>query len=132
MCARDQLEDAGLFLVDHGADPNRANSVGETGLHVAASKGLAELTKAILKSGANPDLQTAASASSEVSRQTALHLAILNKHVEVIRVFLEQSQSESERKPNLNLKNSADQTPLSLALSNGLHDIAVELLKGQY
>lgn len=131
LCAHDQLEEAGLFLVDHGADLNRTNSKGETGLHIAASRGLSELSKAILKSGANPDLQTSMSpTSSEVYRQTALHLAILNKYVDVIKVILEQAQTESGQKPNLNLKNSADQTPLSLALSNGLHDIAVELLKG--
>ena len=139
LCAQDQLEEAGLFLVDNGAEVNRSNSRGETGLHVAAAKGLAQLAKAILTSGANPDLQTSIVPSSspssskeeeEVSRQTALHLAILGKHVDVIKVILERSQSECGQKPNLNLKNSADQTPLSLALSNGLHDIAVELLKG--
>lgn len=72
---------------------------------------------------------------SSVYNQTPLHLAILARHEEVIRTLIKFKPSTSSNDltcsvicPNLNLKNSRQQTPLSLALSLGLHSVAQMLI----
>jgi ankyrin repeat protein len=56
--AEEGFEVAGMFLASHGAQPNRANRRGETPLHKAAGKGLAQLTALLLKKGGDPNAQT--------------------------------------------------------------------------
>lgn len=58
MAAASGLEEAGLFLASHGAQPNHTNKHGEMPLHVAARKGLAKLVSELLNNGANPNAQT--------------------------------------------------------------------------
>ena len=64
---------------------------GETPLHTAAQQGLANLTRVLLEKGANPNAQTTGPIddTSTIYRQTALHLAINNRHQGVVRVFLD-------------------------------------------
>ena len=129
-------EDAGLFLAAQGADLNRTNSLGETPLHLAAKHGLKRLSVELLNRGANPNTQTimGQEVNAGIYRQTALHLAIMGKHVEVIAAIIRRFgdlEHGDPLRPNLDLKNSEDLTPLSLALSNGLHDIGMELIKGE-
>ena len=66
-------------------------------------------------------------------RDTALHLAIADKRIDVIAAIIEKFKSVGDgghHRPNLDLKNAEDQTPLSMALSRGLHEIAMDLLRG--
>lgn len=56
--AEEGFEVAGMFLASHGAEPNRPNQRGETPLHKAATKGLAQLTALLLTKGGNPNAQT--------------------------------------------------------------------------
>lgn len=69
-----------------------------------------------------------------VYNQTTLHLAILAKNTEVIEKIVRfkptsgNDLASSSLVPNLNLKNSKQQTPLSLALSLGLHAVAQLLI----
>ena len=70
-----------------------------------------------------------------IFRQTPLHLAVGEGNLAAIRAILETTtataaQSAAKAKPNLNLKNSAGQTALALALVNEMENIASELLKG--
>ena len=99
-----------------------------------------------LNLGANCNLQTsplgfAESLSSpeeeQVFNQTPLHLAIIGKHESVIEVILNRKDSSASMKgdvgsalmmPNLNVKNSRDQTPLSLAIESGQHSVAQMLI----
>ena len=48
MAAASGLEEAGLFLASHGAQPNHANKHGEMPLHVASRTGLAKLVSELL------------------------------------------------------------------------------------
>ena len=48
MAAASGLEEAGLFLASHGAQPNHANKHGEMPLHVASRTGLARLVLELL------------------------------------------------------------------------------------
>ena len=71
-----------------------------------------------------------------VYNQTPLHLAILAKNEDVITKIVKFKPSSVSTNdlasscivPNLNLKNSRQQTPLSLALSLGLHPVAQLLI----
>lgn len=58
MAAASGLEEAGLFLASHGAQPNHANKHGEMPLHVASRTGLPRLVFELLNNGANPNAQT--------------------------------------------------------------------------
>ena len=124
LCALNSLEKSGNFLCHHCTDLDRTNHKGQTALHLAALNGLPAFTKTLLECGAIPNVQTIMTDGDEVFRQTPLHVAIENKQIEVIEMLLEGT------KTNLNMKDSSDHTPLSLALSNGLHDVAVQLLNG--
>lgn len=66
-----------------------------------------------------------------VSRQTPLHLAVLNNHEGAVLAIIEHKKliekgdmpatdrSNTSLTPNLNLKNSEGDTPVSLALTEG-------------
>ena len=51
-------EDAALFLVEHGADVNLTNRIGESPLHLSAIKGFSRLAAKLIEQGSNPNLQT--------------------------------------------------------------------------
>jgi uncharacterized protein len=48
-----------LFLLEKGADPTKADSIGTTPLHAAVQTGKRELVKALLAHGANPNARLA-------------------------------------------------------------------------
>lgn len=48
MAAASGRQEAGLFLVSHGAQPNHTNKHGEMPLHVTARQGLARLVSELL------------------------------------------------------------------------------------
>ena len=62
--AAESNEAAAIFLVHHGAATNHANRLGETPVHVAASRGLHRLVSVLLQHGADPNVQTAPKAGS--------------------------------------------------------------------
>ncbi|KAM7311320.1 rabankyrin-5 [Ixodes scapularis] len=136
LVARAGNEDGGIFLANRGAQTNHSNNKGEGALHVACQAGLAKLVRTLLDRGADPNRQTLGSAADDEEArylQTPLHLAVLHKHGGAVRSILEykafaQQSPANPSLPNLNLKNSRDETALSLALELGLHDVARELL----
>lgn len=148
LAARTRNTEAGFFLISNGATLNLFNKNGETPLHIASLQGLASLVEALLRAGANSNLQTSkliAPAPFEASddggeqvvyNQTPLHLAIIRKHEKVIQVFLEHktfSQHTNDNHvivPNFNVHDSRDQTPLGLALLMGMQKVAQQLLAG--
>ncbi len=94
---------------------------------MAAASGLSDVTSALLsRDSVDPNVQTVS------KRDTALHLAIAGRHLEVIAAILKRfRETEGYNRPDLDLKNSSDQSPLSLALSRGLLEIGTDLLKGE-
>jgi rabankyrin-5 len=139
-------EAATLFLLSSGAAVNRLNRRGESVLHLAAQQGLATLATALLVAGADPNLQTGCSAAAAAAsppggegegvwRQTALHLALLHQQEAVVSCLLEFSRPTADDgfaavvPLDINLKNSADETPLGLALGRaGLRHMAAAML----
>lgn len=151
-CSRAGNEEAALFLANHGASFNLPNNKGETSLHVASSKGQHILVRLLLQKGANPNIQTLEDINASMdalgfqdtneqdlmhaSKQTPLHIAIANRHEEVVTVFMEHrgnamlSMDGLQIIPNFTLADSNDQTVLGLALWTGMHDLASKLLHG--
>ena len=80
MAAFSGNQSAGLFLIDHGAQPDHANKKGESPLHAAAQQGLTLLVDKLLKSGANPNSQTIA--TEDLKTQAAARLNEFKKKIE--------------------------------------------------
>ncbi|XP_064612506.1 rabankyrin-5-like [Liolophura sinensis] len=144
LAARQGFEAAAVFLAANGAKVNVANSKGEQPLHTACKHGLTKLVRLLLDKGANPNAQTKPTDLTKlgftdedepVSQQTPLHLAIANRHDEVIQEFIVYKAGVSvgtdklKILPNFSIKDSQGQSALGLALWNGLHMIASQLLK---
>ena len=124
-------EDAGLYLVSVGARVDSVNALGETPLHVAGSRGLATLATALVVAGADPNIQTN-SGAGEVWRQTPLHLALESGQETVVSCLLEFSQpceGLDTKLLDLNIKNSAEETPLCAALARGQLHLAKQMIQ---
>ncbi|XP_053209790.1 rabankyrin-5-like [Panonychus citri] len=156
IAATEKNESAGIFLISRGAKVNVTNKKGEAPLHIAASLGLEKLVKCLLENGANCNIVTSSVSlvnsngdpfaspvesktiddqlSSYVYNQTPLHLTVLNKHENIIRIILSCKASDGKdlgssiTLPNLNIKDSNDETPLSMAIRLKLLDIAQLLI----
>ena len=125
------LEDAGLYLVSVGARVDSLNNGGESPLHVASSHGLATLATALIVAGADPNIQTN-SYGREIWRQTPLHLALEAGQEAVVTCLLEFSQPSpglDTKLLDLNIKNSADETPLAVALGKGFTLLAKQMIQ---
>ncbi|PSN52924.1 hypothetical protein C0J52_03016 [Blattella germanica] len=141
LVCKDGLEEAGLFLCSHGANPNHINKRGESPLHTACAKGLSKLVCELLKCGANPNLQTLqvdgagnnfSSSDSPPYKQTPLHIAIAEKQEAAIRAIIDfSSAKESKTFPvDFNLKDSRGNTPLASALISGMQHMVATLIQG--
>ncbi|CAB4063757.1 ANKFY1 [Lepeophtheirus salmonis] len=131
LLANADLEKSCMFLINSsGCQTNLANIHGNTVLHLAAENGLLELAEALLE-GPNASKEIIES-QNVPDRQTPLHLAISKSHktvVNAILAFCSTNCKEKNEATNFNLKNSFGQTPLSLALSKNLHEVAMRLIE---
>lgn len=142
-------EEAGIFLIKHGAKVNCTNKKSETPLHLAAQRGQEKLVQCLLDNNANVAMVTSSTVNSfdpfspssneEIYNQTPLHLAVLNQHEDIIRAILSRlrtqpkpstptSPNENPSSSGFDIKNSNDETPLSIALRLKLLDIAQILI----
>ena len=109
------------LLLDAQADPNiKEMHMGWTPLHYAAQSNSIETTKLLVAYGAKINIQ-------DQEGNTPLHLAIDSKNFQsiVIAKFLIQSMLENGIHPNS--KNIYKQTPLDIARSQKLWDLAGKL-----
>ncbi|CAL7948855.1 unnamed protein product [Xylocopa violacea] len=106
---RESKEEAALFLIDHCKDPTnlmQKNNEGYSVLHETCTIGLENVTRALLKIGFPVD---------EVASSTGdapIHIAVSNLYSTIVEELLNAPNSNSQ----LNLKNYANETPLSLAI----------------
>uniref|UniRef100_A0A182Y4P8 FYVE-type domain-containing protein n=1 Tax=Anopheles stephensi TaxID=30069 RepID=A0A182Y4P8_ANOST len=122
--AKQQLEDAAVFLTDH-CNLSHINRSGLTVLHVAASQGLANLARALLEKGAPPNVQ-----SGVTELKTALHYAVEENYTDVVEAFIDYKDTNPPGTVDFNLKNAFGDSPLSLALSLGYNELVPLLIKG--
>lgn len=144
LVARERNEEAGQYLIERNATIDQYNEQGEQPIHLAASNGLNRLVNLLLQKGANCNGTTlpnddlfdgdSTADNAKVFNQTPLHLAIANRHEEVVKTILNFKQSTGSNDlasniiPDLNIKNSRDQTPLLIALDSEQHSIAQTLI----
>ena len=119
-------------LLDGGADVNRAQGDGMTGLHWAAERGDEAIAKLLISAGADLESRT------RIGSYTPLHLASKGGHTAVARVLLEGGANASVPTENngatpLHLAASASggETVVSLLLSHGADVNAREASAGQ-
>jgi ankyrin repeat protein len=108
--------EAGQCLLDHGADINARNRLGQTPLFLAVYYGHVEFARMLLvnKGGASiNDLD-------DNFRWTPLHVAVDKRNIQAVRLLLEHGA-------DVNVRNRSGETPSQLGLKYGRHEI-VELL----
>jgi len=71
------------YLLDHGADPNKADDKGFTSLHIAAEDGYCKIVEILLSKGASVDALS--------NRGTPLHLAATNGHHKTVKILLDHN-----------------------------------------
>ncbi|XP_027194970.2 rabankyrin-5 [Dermatophagoides pteronyssinus] len=144
-CGRNSLQKAALFLVEHGANVNLVNNLGESILHLASKNGLKDLVWLLLEKNVNCNLVTLPSLNNDchkdgqevVYNQTALHLAILGGHDAIVERILSFHEGWSRKgcldsallTPDVDVKNSHHQTPMSLAVETGRISVAEMLIQ---
>ena len=103
------------FLIENGAGVDSITDEGASALHFAALEGHSEVAQLLLKGGCNPNRAT-----TDVARITPLQRAVMERHIDVVRVLLEHGA-------DVDATNSADLAALNIAAENGPPAI-VELL----
>jgi ankyrin repeat protein len=102
------------LLLENNASLYRPNKLNESPLMLASKLGHENLVRLLISLGSRPD-------TKDLNGNTALHLAILNKH-ESIALYLINSRS------NIDITNNLDQTALKLAEIQNLKKV-LDLLR---
>ncbi|TVU30036.1 hypothetical protein EJB05_21638 [Eragrostis curvula] len=68
------------YLLNHGADPDKADDKGFTSLHIASEEGFCNIVELLLSKGASVDALS--------NRGTPLHLAATNGHHQTVKILL--------------------------------------------
>ncbi|XP_054012865.1 rabankyrin-5 isoform X2 [Hylaeus anthracinus] len=120
---RECKEEAAIFLIDYCKDNiMKKNNDGCLVLHEACKVGLKNLAKALLKNGFPINEVTLSTGDAPI------HLAISNLYFDMVVELLNAPNAKSQ----LQLKNNANETPLSLAIKAPLKkgkDIVLALIK---
>ncbi|CAF2499543.1 unnamed protein product [Rotaria sp. Silwood2] len=139
-CARHHYQQAGLYLIKKGAKINHVNKQGETALHLTSQLGLEQFTKALLENGANPNIQTHQTLSSNdeqisnVGLQTPIHRAVYASQERILDVYIQfrEKITEENLKPNFNIQDEHGQSIFSLTLWMNMLTIAKQLLLNRH
>ncbi|KAJ3117988.1 hypothetical protein HDU96_004442 [Phlyctochytrium bullatum] len=102
-------------LLDVGVEPNGADSLGETQLHMAASRGDTRIIKLLIENGANVD-------AIDENRKTPCDIALENRNFDVVELLLGVKKEQSLRR----LKT------LSSEVKNGHVEVVQEMLIGMH
>ena len=126
LAANKNLNEIALLLLQLGANVNATNLYNQTALHLTAARNNSKLMKAFLTKGA--DLFV----TNHPPRQTALHYAVANDHIDSIQVilnYLNKNFSPDTVKAYLNTQDYKGRTALHYATKREQQEIE-ELLIG--
>ncbi|XP_030849537.1 ankyrin-3-like [Strongylocentrotus purpuratus] len=101
------------YLINHGANVEKATPDGQTPLHLAASLGHLKTTKCVLSNGANMDKE-------DKDGHSALYSAVMNGHLDIVRYFISQGAT-------VNQLDQDDLTDIHFAIQEG-HTSTIEKL----
>ena len=92
--------DVAKLLLEHGADPNVRDKLGDnrTALHLAIIGRFKDVVELLLKKGANPNKR-------DINGSTPLHAAVVVGDPEIVELLLRHGA-------NVNVKNNEGMTPL--------------------
>jgi len=107
--ASDGSEELMEAIIDHGADINAQNFIGETALFVASSRGFSEKVELLLENGARTQI-------SNLDGASPLHAACAGGHSEVVTLLIQYGAF-------LNVGDDEEDTPLHWAVREGHEDI---------
>ncbi|MDR1934368.1 MAG: ankyrin repeat domain-containing protein [Candidatus Accumulibacter sp.] len=102
------------LFIERGANPRRANRVGEQPLQLAAWNGHLEAVKWLVEHGA--------AINRDGDHWGALHYAVFNGHQELVRYLIERGADVNARSPN-------GSTPLMMAAREGREEVVKPLLE---
>lgn len=123
--AREDLEDACLFLVDFDTAIDHRNGSGETILHVACERNMERLVNVLLPRIGDDLLIN----SQCLDRQrSALHVVVEADNQAILKLFVDENVNSS--KIDFNIKNRNGESPLKLALNAGKLSLVQMLVKG--
>ena len=105
------------FLLDKGADPNKATDYGGTPLYEATFRKHSKVVKLLLEGGADPNK------GNHYETKTPLARAVFNGQEDVVKLLLDSGADP-------NVADEGGTTPLHEASKNGSKDIIIILLEG--
>jgi len=111
--ASDGSEELMEAFIDHGADINAQNFVGETALFVACSRGFTEKVELLLENGARTQI-------SNLDGASPLHVACAGGHSDVVSLLIQYGAF-------LNVGDDEEDTPVHWAVREG-HEEIIKLL----
>ena len=114
MAAQQGYEEVAKLLLKYRAQVGKPHKNGKTALHLAATRGDAEIVRLLLEARADKD------AVRPCDEATALHLAAQNGHLEVVQLLMQAGAA-------LDMFTKFGETALQLAIVNG-HSSVVQLL----
>lgn len=120
LAANFNLENAIVALLQRGFDPGRRDLYGRTPLLVAAETGSKAVVEQLLKHGSSME-ECTDERYGYIVGCTALHLAAINGHVNVVRLLLDRGAA-------INSQSSDHDTPISGAVRSGQAEVVQVLL----
>ncbi|XP_052192685.1 ankyrin repeat-containing protein ITN1-like [Diospyros lotus] len=123
---QDNEECVRTMLIREQSLVRQVNSKGETALHIAARRGCSVTVRVLLEFSKIRDLESDVELlrmKTLEEKDTALHEAVRNNHLGVVRLLLEEDPDLSYAAAN-----SAGETPLYLAAERDYHEIVSAIL----
>ena len=114
--------EAAVLLIEHGANLEAKEvKYGKTALHLAAERGFSSMVDTLIIHGA--DMHSEKFKNDAIYSLTPLHLAVINNHIDTVKVLLDRGADTSE------LCGFRDKAPLHISCEKGFIEVSELLLK---
>ncbi|KAK3601029.1 hypothetical protein CHS0354_029249 [Potamilus streckersoni] len=118
-------EEAAKLLIDKGCDINlKSGRLDKTPLHISSEMGLPEITRILLKKGADP-------MAKDKKGHSPIHYASMNGHKDIVDMLIEKNADQAESR-SLNHRRKMDKkglAPIHYAARGGCVDVVRSLIE---